>query len=452
MEAMIKKSSNERPVGGSGKRNRLERLFRAAADDVCCNTSYPLSPDYFAAYRDQGYDIMSGVGDLSFYLHIPFCQSLCRFCEYTRVKSGNRAQETRYVDLLERQIERWTTSHPYGRVIGLDIGGGTPTALNDEDFARVARLARTLSSGDAASDFESSIEFSYSTIDEAKIAAIGSSGFTRASTGLQLVDDNFLKSMNRAASGMRRMQTVNAQLKAAGVRKLNLDIMYGFEKQNPASFAATIRVIEMLKPEQVTLYETRFNMNALSHIGVTRELNYALYAYLYEQLHALGYCARFGQNAFSLRQDEGVSSYLKHRMFDGTPYKGFGISAQSMSSNGLAYNSLKGFRGESLPEIADIREQDIYRLPRTELAAKYVAVALYGGKFHLPVLTRFLGVEAQTHYAAELDFLVGGGYLTVDSAGECRVTRKGFREYGAIAALFWSEAHQNQWLKDKEII
>lgn len=431
--------------------NEIERLFRAASEDLCCNTSYPLAPKYFAAYRDSGFDIMDGVGELSFYFHVPFCRSLCRFCEYTRVRSGDLVQESRYVDCLERQLQTWELSHPHGQVVGLDVGGGTPTALNGGDFARVVRLAYAVAEAHGGAGLESSIEFSYSTIDEDKIAEIGRAGFVRASTGLQLVDDRFLKSMDRVSSNFARMVSVNAHLKSVGIRKINLDVMYGFEGQGAADYEATLQVIGRLKPEQVTLYETRFNMNALSHVGVTRESNYALYSHLYARLLQLGYRARFGQNTFSFEDDEGVSSYLRRRMFDGTPYKGFGIAAQSMSSAGLSYNSLKGFRGERLPEISEIVEQDVYRLPGEELAAKYVAVALYGGKFHLPVITRYLGEEARERYASELDYLADGDYLTVDANGECRVTSKGFREYGAIAALFWSESHKRQWLKEKRI-
>jgi oxygen-independent coproporphyrinogen-3 oxidase len=428
-----------------------ERLFRLASDDVCCNTSYPISPDYFTAYRAHDCDIMAGVSSLAFYIHVPFCNSLCRFCEYTRVRSGKEAQESRYVDLLERQIEGWRAAHPYSLVHGLDVGGGTPTALNPRDFARVMKMAAELFREGRAFDFEPSVEFSYDTITAEKMSAIGDAGFTRASTGLQVVDKRFLSEMGRASPALERMQLVNAGLKAAGVVKLNLDIMYGFAGQAGKSFEATLHALEILKPEQVTLYEVRYNMNALAHAGVTREPNYTLYSHLYDGLVSMGYRARFGQNTFSRADDEGVSSYLRHRMFDGIPYKGFGISAQSMSPVGLAYNSLKNYSGECLPEIAEIVEKDVYRLPGEELAAKYVAVALYGGRFKLSVITDFLGANARAHFASELDFLVSGGYLSIDDLGECRVTRKGFWEYGAIAALFWSDAHKRRWLAGKGV-
>ena len=434
----------------AGWLNEVERLFCLASADVCCNTSYPISPDFFSTYRVKGYDVMAGEDSLAFYVHVPFCLSLCRFCEYTRVKSGDAHRESRYVDLLERQIETWASGHQCACLYGLDVGGGTPTALNGRDFARVMELAAALAQHGRDADFEPSVEFSYGTIDDEKIAAIGDAGFSRASAGLQLVDEAFLSEMGRANTGLAQMRAVNARLKAAGIKKLNLDIMYGFEGQTAKSFDATLQVLGVLRPEQVTLYEMRYNMNPLPHARVTRESNYALYSSLYDRLLSMGYRARFGQNTFSMADDEGVSSYLRHRMFDGISYKGFGISAQSMSARGIAYNSLKGYSGVRLPDLSEICEHDIYRLPGEELAAKYVAVALYGGRFKLSVIEHFLGRDAHSHFAAELDYLVSGGYLSVEADGEWRVTRKGFREYGAIAALFWSDAHKRRWLENKE--
>ena len=264
----------------AGRLNEIERLFRLASADVCCNTSYPFSPDFFSTYRVQGYDVMAGEDRLAFYVHVPFCRSLCRFCEYSRVKSGDAQQESRYVDFLERQIETWASGHQCVCLYGLDVGGGTPTALNGRDFARVMRIASALAQHGRGDDFEPSVEFSYATIDDEKIAAIADAGFSRASAGLQLVDEAFLSEMDRATIGAEQMCAVNDRLKAAGIKKLNLDILYGLEGQTAKSFDATFRALGVLRPEQVTLYEMRYNMNPLPHARVTRELNYALYSSL----------------------------------------------------------------------------------------------------------------------------------------------------------------------------
>lgn len=66
---------------GTGSVTQVRRLFRLTSDDIYCNTSYPISPDFFSAYRAVECDIMAGVDSPAFYIHVPFCRSLCRFCE-----------------------------------------------------------------------------------------------------------------------------------------------------------------------------------------------------------------------------------------------------------------------------------------------------------------------------------------------------------------------------------
>lgn len=66
----------------------IQKLFDLAYEDIMCNTSYPIKPDYFSEYRTTE-DIMNNTTELSFYFHIPFCKQLCNFCEYTRFLSGN---------------------------------------------------------------------------------------------------------------------------------------------------------------------------------------------------------------------------------------------------------------------------------------------------------------------------------------------------------------------------
>lgn len=131
-----------------------------------------------------------------------------------------------------------------------------------------------------------------------------------------------------------------------------------------------MKAIEILNPEQVTLYELRTNMIREPSYLSKDELYYA-YRCLYEGLIALGYHARFGQNTFSKYiADHGVSSYLRSRMLDGVAYKGFGLSAQSMNNEGISYNigknscQLKNFchQVHSLMNISiNCRQQNLHQ-------------------------------------------------------------------------------------------
>ena len=401
-------------------------LFNATASDILCNTSYPMKPLYFAGYRSNA-DIMDTVDSLSMYFHIPFCQHLCRFCEYTRFLSSDVHAESRYVDDLISQTEAYLESHPVKLLYGLDIGGGTPTALHINAFRQLVNysssLIKTLSHG---ADFESSMEFSFSSIDDGKIEAIADSGFHRMSTGIQIHDKDILSHNRREMHPVLRMKETLEKLHDAGIRKLNLDIMYGFQGQTELALRNTLHVIGLLSPEQVTLYEMRYNHNTLPYETISRKVLFDQYTALYDGLTTLGYHAEFGMNAFSRYDDQGVSSYLRTRMLEAKPYKGFGIAAQSMSWQGISYNILKGSRETHLPAYDRITEEDVYLLPKEEIAAKYVSVGLYSGCFSLRVLSGILGTDAERYYAEELRFLKDRQLIRELDNGICRVTREGF--------------------------
>mgnify|MGYP007033164572 CR=1 FL=1 len=67
-----------------GQLHPLEIELRDRIRRDCFSTAYPLSPGDWAQYRTDGPLTFKGGGSLSFYIHIPFCKNLCKFCEYTR--------------------------------------------------------------------------------------------------------------------------------------------------------------------------------------------------------------------------------------------------------------------------------------------------------------------------------------------------------------------------------
>lgn len=430
-------------------KSELEILHALAAKDLLCNTSYPYKPEYFGQYRSK-IDIMADVDELSLYFHVPFCKSICSFCEYTRFILTNVDEEKYYLNLLEKQLDKYFDNHTVNLLYGLDVGGGTPSALSENGLERLFKMTVKYSAlKPKVFDYESSIEFSYDTVNEAKIALISDAKFDRVSTGIQLYDHSMMDRHNRKVSALERMMAVNNSFRKAGIKKINIDIMYGFPNQTDEMLEPTIDAIGQLDVDQITLYEMRYNQNKLTSSHVTRKSLYNQYCQLYKALKELGYKARFGQNTFSkYDNDEGVSSYLRYRMRKGIPYKGFGISAQSMSMKGLSYNSLKGISARHIPEIERIEESYVYALPKEEIVGKYVSVSLYNGCFDLGIVSRILGTTAETYYHDELCYLIDKQFISIDN-GMVYLTIEGFEYYSVIAAFFWSKFHRMKYMKNK---
>ncbi|MCM1177649.1 MAG: radical SAM protein [Bacteroides sp.] len=328
------------------------------------NTSYPISPWDWAAYRGAGPLCFDREKELSFY--IPFCSQLCSFCEYTRMICPGEELHRRYISTVKSDVEAFVARYGDGfRLKGFDIGGGTPTVLSNGCFHELMEIFKyVVDRVETTEDFEPSIETTFETITPEKARMIAAAGIRRVSLGMQSSSCHVLKQNHRAAVQTERMKEAIDLLHRNGIRKVNLDLMYGLRGQKKEHLQQDLVWLEALQPEQVTLYELRTNMIQENPHLCAEEL-FEEYQYLYDGLIGLGYYGRFGQNTFTRSPDDmGVSSYLRCRMLDGVAYKGFGISAQSMCGEGIAYNVGKSSTElKSLIERSSYEEEFTYHLP-----------------------------------------------------------------------------------------
>lgn len=428
----------------------IKDYFNLAQNSYLCNTSYPLNKINWEKYQNNDIDLFDNERDLSFYIHIPFCKSLCSFCEYVKYPINSVSNQRDYIDIVKNDIDSFLEKHRDINLYGFDIGGGTPTALDDDIFKELMNIYKgVIARCHLVNDFEASIEATFTTLTEEKIKSIKDAGINRVSLGIQTSNAKILEKNNRYNGSLDKMLEVIMMIKKYGIAKVNLDLMYGLQKQNKDDLKETLSDIRFLNPEQVTLYEMRYNMVKInSHID--REEMYDSYKYLYDELIKMGYYADFGQNTFSKdKKDKGLSSYLRYRMIDNISYKGFGISAQSKSKKGISYNigkTLKKF--DECLKSGSFRVEDNYILPSDERLAKYIAISLYYGKFNIAVMENIIGKDPLSEFKEEFTFLLDNNYIVIDEK-MVSLTKLGFKYYGAIGALFYSK-NVKEWLIENE--
>ncbi len=418
----------------------IAELYESRKDEPQWNTSYPLNPEDWADYRVAAPLPFSHDRQLSFYIHIPFCRQLCSFCEYTRMLCPDEETQKRYLQAIAHDINEFKKQ--YGNIVleGFDIGGGTPTTLSESNFSLLMELFRNAKEGiEQSEDFEPSIEATFNTLSVAKLAGMAANGLHRLSLGVQSSSHSILNKHRRNYTDESQMAEWLSQAWDAGIRIINLDYMYGLEGQDTMTIDNDLETIGRLHPQQVTLYELRTNTTKAKGAFSKEELS-AQYAQYFRGLTSMGYQARYGQNTFSMdAMDQGVSSYLRKRMLRGASYKGFGLSAQSMSKCGIAYN-----KGKLSPQpqqhlnVDSYPEEYTYLLPARELASKYLAISAYNGSFDTDRLHAF-GIDMKT-LKEPLDFCLSQGLLYEDHQHRMCITPIGFDHYGAIFSLFHSPA------------
>lgn len=419
----------------------IQAIYEKRKDNPVYNTSYPLSPADWARYRSDTPLSFADEKNLSFYIHIPFCKHLCSFCEYTRMKCPGTEMQLKYVSTIGNDIQAFIRSHPDITLLGFDIGGGTPTALSEAAFLQLMTIFKhTVSVLQLHNDFEPSIEATFDTISATKARQAREAGIKRISLGVQSADQDVLRKNHRHNANTKKMKDVICMLHSEGIEKVNLDMMYGLRGQTVETLNTDLQLIGELQPEQVTVYELRTNM-IHENCHMNKNELYQAYSLIYNGLTSMGYRSRWGSNTFSLNEDDyGVSSYLRYRMLHGAAYKGFGIAAQSMCREGVAYNVGKSH--SNIKELLDresFSEEFTYRLPPGELASKYIAIGAYNGSFSIERICGIMGQGAPKHYEEQVNFCLNNGLMKREESDNRRlvITHKGFKNYGAVFSLFY---------------
>lgn len=188
---------------------------------------------------------------LFLYLHLPFCEMRCGFCNLFTTVNPREGHVGRYLDALERQADAVHAALGEFSYARGAIGGGTPTFLTTDEMARVFTMLRT--SGGLRKGVPLSCELSPATAEPEKIAQLREEGVTRASIGVQ----SFLESETRSLGRPQKPAVLHAALErlaAGGFPVLNVDLIYGIEGQTVASWIASLEAALQYRPQELFLY------------------------------------------------------------------------------------------------------------------------------------------------------------------------------------------------------
>jgi oxygen-independent coproporphyrinogen-3 oxidase len=219
-------------------------------------TSYPTAvqfgPDVDAATYVHWLQALPAEERLSLYLHVPFCAALCHYCGCHTTVARTYEPVGSYVELLEREIA--LIGRHLGarrRAVHVHWGGGTPTMLTAADFERIMRALREIAA--VGDDCEVAIEIDPRTLRRELVPVLASAGVTRASLGVQDLDERVQRAVGRLQSYAETARAAD-WLRQAGIGGINLDLMYGLPFQTAASVAATVREALRLLPGRVALF------------------------------------------------------------------------------------------------------------------------------------------------------------------------------------------------------
>ena len=260
---------------------------------------------------------------MSIYIHIPFCNSICTYCDFCKILY-DRKYINDYLDNLEKEIKMRYNGEIVNTIF---IGGGTPSSLNDNELIRLMNIIRVFKLN---KEYEFTIECNVESITESKLEIMKNYGVNRISIGVESFDDNVIKLLGRN-------HTKNDVYKKIKIVKkyfdnINIDLIYAaYDDIN--ILKSDINCFLELDIPHISTYSLIIEDNTILKINgmknIDEDTDYEMYKYIENILEKNNYI----HYEISNYAKDGYQS--KHNLvyWNNEEYYGFGLSSTSYISN-----------------------------------------------------------------------------------------------------------------------
>ena len=370
---------------------------------------------------------------LGLYLHIPFCESICNYCNFNRGLLDSELK-TRYVDALTTEI---IAIGDGAAVDTIYFGGGTPSLLDPDEVGRILNVCRDSFNVDPS--VEVSLEVNPESATTSRLTGWRESGVTRLSFGVQSFRDTELQRLGRRHTAIRAKDAMRAA-RTAGYDDISLDLMLWLPGQTAAHGRESIETLLELAPDHASLYLLELYPNAPLREDMARA-GWSLApdedaALMY--LDALEATDRDGYEQYEISNVSRPGRQCRHNLKywrDGE-WLGFGCGAHS-TRDGARWRNLS----ETIRYIETVTAGRPAAVDRRSLSPlEWLGDVLFMGLrltegLDLESIQRQHGVAVMRKYGTELAPFIAEGLL-IHEFGRLQLTRQGMLVANEIMGTF----------------
>ena len=374
----------------------------------------------------------------SLYLHIPFCEHKCIYCDFYSVvpvesEISHRSLEGQFLSALKTEIEvRAEDQRFHGPYETIFFGGGTPSLLHPSEIEKILNL---LSSRFAIqTNAEITLETNPGTVDKEKLRAFRSAGINRISMGIQSFHDEDLKFLTRIHTASEAKQCVR-DCTAAGFENVSFDLIFSLPHQTLAKWKSNLEQAVELQPGHISCYsliiepETPlFHMVQLNQVTpIDSERDADLYEFTIDFLTSHGY-EQYEVSNFAKPAAAGKPNFkCRHNLnyWNHSHYLGFGPSAHSFWKDERWWNIsdltayIKQLGERTLPLAGG------EHLTETQFMEEAIFLSLRSEGIDLEQFRRRFSRDLSTENVSIISELIQQGSARMES-GRIRLTAKGY--------------------------
>jgi oxygen-independent coproporphyrinogen-3 oxidase len=385
----------------------------------------------------------NGDRGLGVYVHIPFCSSICNYCNFNR-GLYDEALKTEYLGALLQEIARIGASGRAGASEGaparadtIFFGGGTPSLLDPGDVAAIVAAIRD--AVDLAPDSEITLEANPETVDRAKLERFRAAGVNRLSFGVQSFQDAELARLGRIHTAERARAAIEGA-RAAGFDNVSLDLMMWLPGQSVAQWLANVDALIDAAPDHASLYLLELYPNAPLKEDMARggwslapdEDAADMYLRAMERLEAAG----LAQYEISNVAREGKASRHNLKYWTDGEWLAFGCGAHG-TRGGVRTKNVSG-TGDYIRRVTSgedpVTERRVLTPSERLEDALFTGLRLTAGMDIAAAGARY-GVDVWARYGAALEPFLQEGWIVRDGA-RLRLTRPGMLMANEVMAVF----------------
>lgn len=292
---------------------------------------------------------------MSIYIHIPFCNSICTYCDFCKI-FYNKKYINDYLNNLEQEIKVRYKSEIVNTIF---IGGGTPSSLDDEELIRLMNIIEIFKLND---NYEFTVECNIESITENKLKIMKKYGVNRISIGVESFDNSIIKLLGR--NHMKKDVYNKMEIVKRYFSNINIDLIYAaYDDIN--ILKSDIDCFLKLDIPHISTYSLIIEDNTMLKINgmknIDEDIDYEMYKYIEDTLEKNNYIhyeiSNYAKNGYQ----------SKHNLvyWNNEEYYGFGLSSTSYINNERITNTknlrnyLNGkYIGTSISEDKEIKMEN----------------------------------------------------------------------------------------------
>jgi oxygen-independent coproporphyrinogen-3 oxidase len=273
----------------------------------------------------------------SVYIHIPFCERKCVYCDFYSVENHQVIDD--FIRALHQEIKLYSNYGRMERVETIYFGGGTPSLFSPKQIEEILiHIGKVFSIN---SNPEITLEVNPGTVDREKLKDYNTIGVNRLSIGIQSFNDNDLRFLTRIHSSEQAIQSI-IFAKGCGFNNISIDLIYNLPDQTLSDWKKTLKKTIQFEPEHISAYGLIVEENTpLTSLVLAKQIvpssveqDAAMYEHTMDMLQEAGY------EHYEISNYAKSGYHSKHNMnyWNHSNYLGFGPSAHSFWSGRRWWN------------------------------------------------------------------------------------------------------------------